>query len=103
MKTKTDLEVTCAWCGEFFLKRRPNMIYCKKECCNAATNKKLIEKYHQNKERQKETNRTCAKCSSKLSKYNQDDVCHSCQVRETENEKIDLLRSLGFSYVDEDE
>src|SRR6185436_1734852 len=103
MKTKTGSEIICVWCGESFIKRRPNMIYCKKECCNAATNKKLIERYHENKQRRREINRVCIKCDSRLSRYNQDDVCHSCQIKETDSEKIDLLRSLGFSYVDENE
>lgn len=75
------------------------MIYCKKECCNAATNKKLIEKYHRDKARKNQTNRTCLVCGNKLSKYNEDDTCYACQIKETELEKIKLLEALGFEYI----
>lgn len=101
MKIKTE-EINCGWCGDLFIKRRPNMVYCKKECCNAATNQKLIEKYHRDKSKRNQKDRKCLKCDSKLSRYNQDDVCHACQIKESESEKIDLLRSLGFAYIDED-
>ena len=100
MKTiSNDLEVNCAWCGEPFTKRRPNMVYCKKECCNSATNKKLIEKYHKDKERKNSRKRKCSSCSGTLSRYNYDDVCHACQAKENESKKIQILRELGFEYI----
>jgi DNA-directed RNA polymerase alpha subunit len=95
----TDLDVKCAWCGELFTKRRPNMIYCKKECCNAATNKKLIEKYHREKQRKIEKNRKCSVCRSNLSRYNSEEVCHACQAKEQDMQKIRILRELGFEYI----
>lgn len=103
LKTENENQVNCAWCGESFEKRRPNMIYCKKECCNAATNKKLIEKYHKEKARKKQKNRLCLDCGGKLSKYNSDDVCYACQIKETESQKIKLLEALGFEYISEEE
>ncbi len=75
------------------------MVYCKKECCNAATNKKLIEKYHKNKKRKEDKNRRCVLCKSNLSRYNSDDTCHACQARESELKKINILRELGFEYI----
>lgn len=95
----TDLEVNCSWCGVVFTKRRPNMVYCKKECCNAATNKKLIEKYHRDKKRKTEKFRKCLSCKAKLSRYNSDETCHACQAKEQELQKIKLLRNLGFEYI----
>ena len=100
MKTiLNDTEVNCVWCGELFIKRRPNMVYCKKECCNAATNKKLIEKYHREKQRKAEKNRKCSQCSRILSRYNSDDSCHACQAKEVELQKIKILKELGFEYI----
>lgn len=75
------------------------MVYCKKECCNAATNKKLIEKYHKEKERKKDKNRKCLVCSANLSRYNSSEICHSCQAKEVELQKIKLLKELGFEYI----
>lgn len=103
MKTISTEEIKCGWCGELFTKRRPNMVYCKKECCNAATNKKLIERYHQKKETKAKKDRKCIKCDSNLSRYNSDDVCHSCQAKEIELQKIKILRELGFEYILESE
>lgn len=75
------------------------MVYCKKECCNAATNKKLIEKYHKDKERKTRKHRTCTVCNSNLSRYNSDDICHACQSREQELQRTKILRELGFEYI----
>lgn len=96
-------EITCGWCGVLFVKRRPNMIYCTKECCNHATNKKLIERYHIQKNKKNQSGRLCSICSAKLSKYNNNDFCHACKIKESEMEKINLLRSLGFGYINEDD
>lgn len=78
------------------------MVYCKKECCNAATNKKLIEKYHKDKALKNKKDRKCSSCASNLSRYNKDDTCHACQAREQDLQKIRLLRELGFEYIDEE-
>lgn len=99
----TEVKINCAWCGSSFVKRRPNMIYCQKDCCNSATNKKLIEKYHRDKARRKQTNRSCLSCGNKLSKYNADDSCYACQMKEEELQKVKLLQELGFEYILEDE
>lgn len=99
MKTTLNEQVKCLWCGVLFTKRRPNMVYCTKECCNRATNKKLIEKYHKEKERKKQKNRKCEVCNSNLSRYNSDEICHSCQARETELKRMKILKELGVEYI----
>src|SRR5688500_1385180 len=99
MKTISTNEINCVWCGELFTKRRPNMVYCKKECCNAATNKKLIDKYHREKDRKVQKNRKCSVCASNLSRYNSDEICHACQAKAQEAQKIKILKELGFEYI----
>lgn len=99
MKTISTEEINCAWCAALFTKRRPNMVYCKKECCNAATNKKLIDKYHREKDRKVQKDRKCTSCAANLSRYNSDDICHACQAKAQETQKIKILRELGFEYI----
>jgi len=91
----------CLECGNTFTASKSNQIYCKSECTRKASNKKIIEKYHAAKELKKAKDRRCDTCNSKLSKYNADPTCNPCQQGKKELERINLLRELGFEYVDE--
>lgn len=71
-------------------------------CCTKATNENLIRKYHQEKARKKDKNRKCDVCASLLSIYNKDSKCHACQIKETEEERINFLKDLGFGYENEE-
>lgn len=90
----------CQWCSVKFDATRANQIYCKQECCKLATNKKLIEKYHKNKSKKTLDARTC-ECGAKLSIYNKDKTCYSCQSRRADEKRLDVLKRLGFDYIQE--
>jgi hypothetical protein len=68
-------------CGNEFDKTAHNQKYCGPECLREATNRRFREKYREEKERRKSTDRRCSYCSSGLSKYNKTDVCSSCEAR----------------------
>lgn len=87
----------CDWCSIEFISTRANQIYCTNECCKYATNKKILERYHANKDKKRNKPEYC-ECGSKLSKYNHSDECHSCQLKKEDSKRIDLLKTLGFSY-----
>ena len=91
----------CQYCGEKFEAHRPNMIYCDNICCRRATNEKLLKRYHERK-KEKNSIRTCKTCSGKLSRYNKDDECHACQIKEENANRTALLAELGIKYIDED-
>lgn len=91
----------CQYCGSKFEAHRPNMIYCDNACCRKATNEKLLQRYHERKKVRNEP-RACVKCSGKLSKYNKDDKCHACQIKEENANRTALLAELGIKYIDED-
>lgn len=93
----------CAFseCGKTFEKTRTNMVYCCIECSRAATNAKLLARYH-NRKRLRSLVRKCNGCEQKLSRYNRSEICYSCQNKKENQERIDLLARLGIQYIDED-
>lgn len=103
MTCSINQKLNCKYCGEEFVQRRHNMIYCSTICCRQATNKKIIEKYHSNKLKKSSINtRSCSECNKRLSKYNCNDICYACEINKKEQEKINLLKTLGFQYIDEE-
>lgn len=94
----------CQWkdCGESFTATRANQVYCKSECTKKASNQKIIDRYHENKALQRaKIGRECGECGSRLSRYNDDDICNPCQRSKKERSRIDFLRSLGIEYIEE--
>lgn len=68
-------------CSKIFIAKVYNAIYCSIECRKFITNKKILEKYHQDKENKK-TKRNCKNknCKTVLSKYNKENICEQCKV-----------------------
>lgn len=97
---KTYGERFCEWCGESFTALTANQIYCQSVCTRKASNKKIIENYHAGKNRMIRE-RKCQECQSKLSKYNEEEICNLCQQGKKEMGRIEFLKRLGFDYVDE--
>lgn len=82
-------------CGTLFTKRTHNMVFCSEECCRIETNAQIMRRYYKNKARKKGEARFCT-CGTKLSRYNEKDICQGCQSSKDRVEKVDLLRKLGF-------
>jgi len=76
---------TCAYteCGIDFTAKTHNQRYCSDECCRLATNKRIMEKYYQRKERRKGGSRICSSrtCSTVLNRYNDTEVCSLCLAK----------------------
>lgn len=100
MSIKTYGNKICLECGGKFTASKSNQIYCRSECTRKASNKKIIERYHATKKLKANTDRKC-ECGAKLSRYNEDSVCNPCKQGKKELGRIDLLRKLGFEYIDE--
>jgi hypothetical protein len=82
----------CAECGQDFEFKTHNQKYCSNQCCRIATNKRIMEKYYQKRERLSGKERRCDKCESILSKYNANEVCAKC---ESELVKYDTVKAIG--------
>lgn len=66
-------------CAKEFTPKTHNQKYCSDECCRIATNRRIMEKYYEKKAIRNGAQRTCKKCDTKLSRYNQNDVCVICE------------------------
>ncbi len=74
----------CANCGVPFDSNKKNQKYCTPACCRLATNKKIMERYYENKKRKSGIKRYCD-CGQLLSRYNDSDICFICLNKEKEN------------------
>jgi len=87
-------------CNKEFQATRPNMIYCSQDCGRKVANAKLLEKYHSNQQKKNEVRR--CECGTVLSKYNDDDQCHACLLRQEHMKRKAILARLGIKYEDEE-
>jgi hypothetical protein len=82
-RRRTQKEV-CARveCKKKFTKNSHNQKFCGKKCCRLATNKKLLDKYYENKVPIKQ-GRICQEkgCATILSVYNKSKICGSCELK----------------------
>ncbi len=77
-------ERLCAneYCGKPFEPQVHNAIYCSVECRKVVTNKNVLDKYYEKKERKNSKKRVCKnkECSTILSSYNEEDICEPCKT-----------------------
>jgi len=88
-------EKRCLNCEEIFIPHRHNMLYCNPACCKIATNKKVIRRYHEKKQKKNSSIRHCSECLTVLSKYNGNDRCYVCMRRVEEEKRKRILRELN--------
>ena len=84
-----------AECLKEFDPKTHNQKYHSDECCRIATNKRIMEKYYEKKAIRNGAHRVCKKCKLKLSRYNQSDVCASCEKRINEESKALIWRIIS--------
>jgi hypothetical protein len=71
----------CQWCDAPFETKISYKIYCSPACREEATKDKIAQKYAQRR-RAKMMNkkRFCKSCNAPLSAYNDESICHACNV-----------------------
>lgn len=81
-------------CSEWFIPQVHNAIYCSAECRKIITNKNVLDRYYEKKERRSNKKRVCKtdKCGTILSTYNDENICELCKT----NRLIDRLESWGW-------
>jgi hypothetical protein len=79
----------CQWCDAPFETEISYKIYCSPECREYATKDKIAQKYAQKRrEKMMKKKRFCTSCGSSLSAYNDDNICHACEINPKEVSKV---------------
>jgi len=75
-----ELECKNVECSNTFIPKTYNAIFCSSECRRLVTNKRLLQKYYDDKEK-KTSVRICKtnNCATILSRYNREDICERCK------------------------
>jgi uncharacterized paraquat-inducible protein A len=84
----------CVNCNIEFETNKKNQKYCTPSCCRIATNKKIMEKYYENKKRLSGQKRYCS-CGQLLSRYNENFVCFVCDQKNKNNDKKNILEVIN--------
>ena len=91
--TDTGFKV-CGFCGTEFQSKKKNQKYCDNICCRGATNKRIMERYYENKARLSGIKRYCA-CGKLLSRYNSATECGSCEFKNKDYNSNKILEAIG--------
>jgi hypothetical protein len=87
-------------CTAEFQPKTHNQRYCSDEHCRLATNARIMENYYRKKARRAGQERMCAEgCGTKLSRYNDSDVCNGCMAKRTTSVRISLLDMVNNNSV----
>lgn len=72
---------SCQTCDKAFTPRVKYQVYCSEECREIATKQKIAERYALlRRKRLMGKERFCRSCGTKLSAYNDDNICQTCVV-----------------------
>lgn len=82
-------------CAKDFTPKTHNQKYCSDECCRIATNRRIMEKYYEKKAIKNGAPRICKSCKTKLSRYNQNNICSTCEKNISYEGKKILWSILG--------
>ena len=82
-------------CAKDFTPKTHNQKYCSDECCRIATNRRIMEKYYEKKAIKNGAPRVCKTCKTKLSRYNQNNICSTCEKNISYEGKKILWSILG--------
>jgi len=94
--------ITCArlGCEETFIPVTHNQKYHNAECCRIETNAKIMRKYYAKRAQRLGIPRHCSSCNSKLSRYNDNEICNSCASKGrviVNNEITNMLMGVSWS------
>ena len=98
----SDNILTCAndGCEETFKPKTHNQKYHSDECCRLATNRRIMKNYYRQRDQKAGKVRYCSVCNiTKLSRYNDGQVCAPCETKQQANARnsvLDMLTSAAL-------
>lgn len=88
-------------CDVEFEPKTHNQKYHDNDCCKLATNTRVMVNYYKDRDRRNGVERWCEKCQeSKLSRYNESDICSSCRQKakiEANNSVVQMLMTASLT------
>jgi hypothetical protein len=76
---------SCQWCDSQFEPNVKYQIYCSTDCRESATKEKIAQRYAiTRRNRLIGKDRVCKSCKTRLSAYNDEDLCQICLVNPTD-------------------
>jgi hypothetical protein len=85
-------------CQKEFEPKTHNQKYCVAECCRIETNRRIMEKYYENKAIKNGAVRPCKKCGAQLSRYNKGVLCSACHKKintDTKNKIMEMINEIS--------
>lgn len=81
-------------CNNRFERAAHNQKFCSEDCLRIVTNKRIMKRYYENKERKKGKKRICmsGECATVLSKYNTSQYCSVCQEKKAGMTNLQVIR-----------
>lgn len=92
------MKKACIQCGEQFEFRTHNQKYCSNQCCRVATNKRIMDKYYEKKERLSGKLKLC-KCGARLSRYSNETTCITCQTKKRKQKTTDAVEVMRSAVI----
>lgn len=85
-------------CGKEFTAKTHNQRYDTDECCRLATNKRIMERYYEKKERRQGGRRVCVtdSCATVLNRYNDSEICALCLAKKDTGVKNFIHDMVGY-------
>lgn len=88
-------------CESPYDRKTHNQKYCSDECCRLATNQRIMEKYYKRRDQRQGKIRFCSVCEkTRLSRYNDADVCAPCLTSseiKANNSVVTMLRNASLA------
>lgn len=92
-----QIQCEYAHCDVVFTKKTHNQKYHNGECTRLATNAHIMKKYYDRRAQRLGLPRFCDSCQTKLSRYNSNSVCNSCQLQREVKKNESVLNMVSNS------
>ena len=94
----------CDWCGNYYTANVSYQVYCTTTCRDEATKEKISDrqKFLKRQKRNGKIRLCIGNCGTRLSIYNDNNVCDNCKINDKElKKKMKEIRTFMHDYQDD--